>query len=325
MTGVLAQRCVKHDVDESVHALSDGNLLERYLTGPDGGGPGCLSGLGGSPRTDGAWDLPSYSLHEEHEAEDAFQATFLVLAQKGSTIRNRTVLAGWLHEVAHRIAIKARVSVVRRRTLERQAMAMSPPRIEPGKQDEAAAWNELRPVLHAEVDRFPEKYRLPVILCYFEGKTNEEVAGPAALAGRIGQGSIISRSGTVAVSIDAARAGPFGRIPDDGPFAGQSFRRDRAGRAGQQHGAPRSAVRPSPRGPQPALSRARQDGRSRAPGSARPVARSGCTDIPGKPVLDLVLAVRPGPIDDGRGRACRYDAWRILGRSLGTSLAVSHQ
>src|SRR5262249_47005839 len=115
-------------------------------------------------------------LSEEHEAEDAFQATFLVLAQKGNTIRNRNVLAGWLHEVAHRIAIKARVSVVRRRSLERQAMAMSPPKIEPDKQDEAAAWNELRPVLHAEVERLPEKYRLPVILCYFEGKTNEEVA-----------------------------------------------------------------------------------------------------------------------------------------------------
>ena len=47
-------------------------------------------------------------LNEEHEAEDAFQATFLVLAQKGGSIRNRTVLAGWLHEVARRIAIKAR-------------------------------------------------------------------------------------------------------------------------------------------------------------------------------------------------------------------------
>ena len=76
-------------------------------------------------------------LNEEHDAEDAFQATFLVLAQKGGSIRNRRVLAGWLHEVAHRIAVKARVSVVRRRTLERQAMAMSPAPIEPNQQDEA--------------------------------------------------------------------------------------------------------------------------------------------------------------------------------------------
>jgi RNA polymerase sigma factor (sigma-70 family) len=115
-------------------------------------------------------------LNEEHDAEDAFQATFLVLAQKAGSIRNRTVLAGWLHEVAHRIAIKARVSVIRRRTLERQAMAMSPVPIVLNEQDEEAAWNELRPVLHDEVDKLPDKYRLPVILCYLEGKTNEEVA-----------------------------------------------------------------------------------------------------------------------------------------------------
>ena len=174
-------------------------------------------------------------LNEEHEAEDAFQATFLVLAQKGSTIRNRNVLAGWLHEVAHRIAIKARVSVVRRRTLERQAMAMSPAPIEPDKQDEAAAWNELRPVLHAEVDRLPEKYRLPVILCYLEGKTNEEVA--ELLHWPVGsvKGRLSRARDTLAFALDAPRAGPVGRLPADCPFAGQSFRRDRAGRAGEAH------------------------------------------------------------------------------------------
>ena len=124
-------------------------------------------------------------LNQHQDAEDAFQATFLVLAKKGASIRNRRVLAGWLHEVAHRIAIKARASAVRRRTLERQGMAMSPPAIEPDNQDEAAAWNELRPVLHAEVERLPERYRLPVILSYLEGKTNEEVA--ALLRGRWGR------------------------------------------------------------------------------------------------------------------------------------------
>src|SRR5262249_12061562 len=105
-----------------------------------------------------------------------FQATFLVLAQKGGSIQNRRVLAGWLHEVAHRIAIKARASAARRSSLERKGMAMSPAVSELSSQHETAAWNELRPVLHAEVDRLPEKYRLPVILSYLEGKTNEEVA-----------------------------------------------------------------------------------------------------------------------------------------------------
>jgi RNA polymerase sigma factor (sigma-70 family) len=115
-------------------------------------------------------------LSQHHDAEDAFQATFLVLARKGGSIRNRRVLAGWLHEVAHRIAVRARASAVRRRTIERQGVAMSPPAIERNKQDETAAWNELRPVLHAEVEQLPERYRLPVILSYLEGKTNEEVA-----------------------------------------------------------------------------------------------------------------------------------------------------
>ena len=77
------------------------------------------------------WAFVATCLNQHQDAEDAFQATFLVLAQKGGSIRNRRVLAGWLHEVAHRIAIKARASAVRRRTLERQGMAMSPPAMEP--------------------------------------------------------------------------------------------------------------------------------------------------------------------------------------------------
>ena len=96
--------------------------------------------------------------------------------RKASTIRNRRVLSGWLHEIAYRIAIKARASGVRRRNLEREGMAMSRPTADPGDQTEQAAWNELRPVLHEEVNRLPDKYRIPVILSYLEGKTNEEVA-----------------------------------------------------------------------------------------------------------------------------------------------------
>jgi RNA polymerase sigma factor (sigma-70 family) len=115
-------------------------------------------------------------LHTHHDAEDAFQATFLVLARKGGSIRNRRVLAGWLHEVAHRTAIKARARAARRRLLEREGAELAPAAVEPNSQDEAAAWNELRPVLHAEVEMLPERYRIPVILSYLEGKTNEEVA-----------------------------------------------------------------------------------------------------------------------------------------------------
>jgi len=155
--------------------LSDESLLERYLSGEELVSQEAFRALvvRHGPMVLGTC---RHVLNEHHDAEDAFQATFLVLARKGASIRNRRVLAGWLHEVAHRIAIKARATAARRRTLEMKGMAMSPQAIESNGQDEAAAWNELRPVLHDEVHRLPEKYRLPVILSYLEGKSNEEVA-----------------------------------------------------------------------------------------------------------------------------------------------------
>jgi RNA polymerase sigma factor (sigma-70 family) len=155
--------------------LSDEFLLEQYLNGEGLESEQAFKALveRHGPMVLG---ICRHVLNQQQDAEDAFQATFLVLARKGASIRNRRVLAGWLHEVAHRIAVKARASAVRRRTLERQGMAMSPSAVEPNNQDHVVAWNELRPVLHAEVERLPERYRIPVILSYLEGKTNEEVA-----------------------------------------------------------------------------------------------------------------------------------------------------
>ena len=115
-------------------------------------------------------------LDQEADAEDAFQTTFLILARKGASIRNRAILAAWLHEVAYRTAVKVRLRMVRRRFLERQSVSMLSSQFEPDRQHQDAAWNELRPVLHDEVRRLPDKYRIPVILSYLEGKTNEEVA-----------------------------------------------------------------------------------------------------------------------------------------------------
>jgi len=162
-------------MSEGAEELSDERLLELYLSGEAVNSQEAFRALvvRHGPMVLG---ICRHVLNEHHDAEDAFQATFLVLARKGASIHNRRVLAGWLHEVAHRIAIKARASSARRRTREREGMAMSPPVIESKRQDETAAWNELRPVLHEEVHRLPEKYRLPVILSYLEGKTNEEVA-----------------------------------------------------------------------------------------------------------------------------------------------------
>jgi len=115
-------------------------------------------------------------LDHEADAEDAFQLTFLILARKVSSVRNRAILGAWLHEVAYRTAVKTRVRISRRRSLERQSVSMSPSEFVPDRQHQDAAWNELRPVLHDEVRRLPDKYRVPLVLSYLEGKTNEEVA-----------------------------------------------------------------------------------------------------------------------------------------------------
>jgi RNA polymerase sigma factor (sigma-70 family) len=175
MASALVETYAEREGKTAADLLSDEGLLEQFLNADELTSQEAFKALveRHGPMVLG---ICRHVLSQHHDAEDAFQATFLVLAKKGATIRNRRVLAGWLHEVAHRIAIKARASAVRRRTIERQGVAMSPPKIEPDNQDEAAAWSELRPVLHAEVERLPERYRIPVILSYLEGKTNEEVA-----------------------------------------------------------------------------------------------------------------------------------------------------
>jgi RNA polymerase sigma factor (sigma-70 family) len=110
-------------------------------------------------------------LRDAHDAEDAFQATFLVLVRNPQSIGKPASVASWLHGVAYRLATRARAESARRRAHERQALPVP-------KEDsrEDVDWRDLRPVLHEEVDRLPERYRLPFVLCYLEGKTNEEAA-----------------------------------------------------------------------------------------------------------------------------------------------------
>jgi RNA polymerase sigma factor (sigma-70 family) len=113
-------------------------------------------------------------LRQDHDAEDAFQATFLVLARKAASIHNQGALAAWLHRVALNIASTAKSSAAHRRAHERRAVNMSS-RSCPGDDDEVVL-RDLQPLLHEEVDRLPTKYRVPVVLCYLGGKTNEEAA-----------------------------------------------------------------------------------------------------------------------------------------------------
>ena len=108
-------------------------------------------------------------LRDTHEAEDAFQATFLLLARNAATIRNLDSIASWLHGVAYRVSLKARAGA-RRRAPEGRGLEMAV--TGPDDLDRL----DLRPLLHEEVDRLPEKYRAPIVLCFFEGQTHEEAA-----------------------------------------------------------------------------------------------------------------------------------------------------
>jgi RNA polymerase sigma factor (sigma-70 family) len=111
-------------------------------------------------------------LREPADVEDAFQATFLVLLRKAGSIRRTPSVGGWLYRVAHRVALQVRVDAERRRRHEPAGIG-SEPAAPPGADP---SWREVCGVLHAELDRLPVKFRLPLILCYLDGKTRDEAA-----------------------------------------------------------------------------------------------------------------------------------------------------
>jgi TIGR03009 family protein len=110
-------------------------------------------------------ELPS-----REDAEDAFQATFLFLAQKAGSIRKREALSSWLHGVAHRMARNARRAAARRRKHETAAPTRpAPPNADP-------AWREVQGVLDEEIQRLPEVERVPFLLCFLDGRGRAEAA-----------------------------------------------------------------------------------------------------------------------------------------------------
>ena len=150
---------------------SDEQLIDQFLTGQKEDSESAFETL---LKRHGPMVLGvcRHVLRRDQDAEDAFQATFLVLARKAGTILNREILGCWLYEVAYRTAIRAR-----------QRRARSTPRMEIQEVAEshsgpenAASRNELRLLLRAEVDGLPAKYRSLVLHTYMEGKSNEQVA-----------------------------------------------------------------------------------------------------------------------------------------------------
>ena len=105
-------------------------------------------------------------LHHHQDAEDAFQATFLVLVRKAGLVRVDGSLGRWLYGVARRVAGDARRSAARRLARERRATTVGH-----AQPDLEAAWRELQAVLAQEVERLPEKYQLPFVLCCLQGRS----------------------------------------------------------------------------------------------------------------------------------------------------------
>jgi RNA polymerase sigma factor (sigma-70 family) len=107
-------------------------------------------------------------LHNAHAAEDAFQATFLVLMRKAPALVRCERLGGWLYRVAYRLALRARANEARRRKHEAQAA-----RCEADAESHASNSSDLLVALEEELQKLPERHRVPLVLCYLEGKTNE--------------------------------------------------------------------------------------------------------------------------------------------------------
>jgi RNA polymerase sigma factor (sigma-70 family) len=149
--------------------LTDSQLLERFRTHR---GEAAELAFAALIERHGAMVLRACRgiLRDDHEAMDAFQATFLILVRKRGSLWVRDSLGPWLHRVACRAAGRAKADAVRRRALERRTAANIREETTDGDRDDLAA------ILHDEVNRLPDRFRMPIVLCDMEGRTCAEAA-----------------------------------------------------------------------------------------------------------------------------------------------------
>jgi RNA polymerase sigma factor (sigma-70 family) len=145
----------------------DGQLLERFVAERDESAFAALAQRHGPL----VWGVCCRVLDHAQDAEDAFQATFLVLARKAGSIARHDSVRSWLYGVAHRVAVRARANRSRRRSRE---CRLEPQTAADSRREDGT--KELLPILDEEIGRLAEKYRLAIILCCLEGKTDAEAA-----------------------------------------------------------------------------------------------------------------------------------------------------
>jgi cytochrome c peroxidase len=158
--------------DEGTRQLSDQHLLRQFTDQRDEAAFGALLRRHGPM----VLDVCRGVLSDEADAEDAFQATFLILARKAASIRKAESVGSWLHGVAYRTALKARSHSTARQKTEARAPARA------ASEPDDLTWREARQILHEELTGLAERYRAPLVACYLEGKTQDEAATQLRLA-----------------------------------------------------------------------------------------------------------------------------------------------
>jgi RNA polymerase sigma factor (sigma-70 family) len=166
--GGAVHRVTQRLTTERYRALNDRQLLERFLHQHDE--PAFAALVRRHQRS--VYAALNRVLSDPDDLEDAFQATFLVLVRKAPSVRWQDGLGTWLYAVAHRVAVSARVAVRTRLHHEEQAAGQAETTAAPPD----LSCREACDLVHQELERLPERLRVPLLLCYLEGKSRDEAA-----------------------------------------------------------------------------------------------------------------------------------------------------